>query len=125
MSWYVYFPHLESYGNLFDLNPNYFWTKLIIDVNGFSKGPNCSADPSFNGAYDVANGTPYLVPKNALGTDMYSSCISTDTVNAPCQKNPDTFVVGVRYDGKLQVGSGTPDPDACATSILSNPTSIK
>jgi len=71
-------------------------TKIIMDVNG-TKSPNCFTDSAY---------TTYR-----FSTD-YSQC-TDDT--------PDSFIIGVRYDGRLQVGSD-PDNDTTAIEILSNPT---
>lgn len=124
VSWTVYIPVSDtitiSHGNSLDANtnvvqfplsPTLYTTKIIFDVNGSSKTPNCSADSSFAAPY---------IPSPA-----YSSCISSDTVNDPCQKKPDTFIIGIRYDGKLQIGAGAGSgsgTDACANFIINNPT---
>lgn len=75
---------------------------VTINVNGTTKGPNCTAT---TGTYPGLTSTV---------------CAST----ADCSSNPDTFVIDVRYDGKLHVGGyhGTAHTDACANQILSNPT---
>jgi len=91
-------------------------TKVIIDVNGPTVGTNCSADTGFSGV-----GTIIPSPFAALGitpSPTYAKC----AVTTSCASNPDTFVVGVRFDGKIQVGSGA-STDACANYILNNPTS--
>lgn len=76
---------------------------VFIDVNGDTKGPNCTAGAMFGS-----------------GALIYPRCASTTN----CSSNPDVFVIGVRYDGKLIVGGyhGDPYTDLCANSILSNPT---
>lgn len=81
-------------GTEFDVNPTAYNTKIIIDVNPSAKSTNCTAD---------TNGASYGQTKCSVTSD--------------CSKNPDTFIIGVRYDGKLQVGVS----DACAASILANP----
>lgn len=83
----------------FPLNLTLYTTKMIIDVNG-SKGPNCTADTSGTAA-------PYSL----------AAC----AVTADCSSKPDRFIIGVRYDGKLQIGV-TGSSDACANSILQEPT---
>lgn len=106
--WSMYLPANDGTPDTqFPIGAASYSTKIVIDVNGPSKGPNCSADSSFPGSY-----TP---PGTA--TPAYAIC----SVTADCSKNPDTFVVGIRYDGKLQ-SSITGTSDACATYILSNPT---
>lgn len=73
---------------------------VYIDVNGLSKGPNCTA--------------------STFASGFAPQCAST----ADCSSNPDIFIISVRYDGKLYVGGyhGQAYTDACANSILSNPT---
>lgn len=85
-------------------------TQVIIDVNGPNRGSNCMADPIAD-TYKPGGGNP-----------AYSKCLSSDAhpeVN-PCFKSPDTFLIGIRYDGKLYAGSRA-NHDYCAESILSNP----
>lgn len=78
-------------------------TSIVVDIDGPNRGKNCSAD---------AAATTYLP---ATG---YSACAD---VSKPCDQNPDTFILGVRYDGKINVGApGT--GDTCAVDILRNPT---
>lgn len=76
-----------------------YQSKALIDVNG-SKGPNCTLDTS-----------------NTYSKFNYS---------ANC-KDPDQFIIGIRYDGKLQVGCSTLPicstiTDQNAINILLNPT---
>lgn len=78
--------------NGFGLNATDFTTTYVtVDVNG-AKSPNCSED--------------------ALASPVVSACV------APNLGKADTFRIGIRYDGKLQV----PTTDATATTILSAPT---
>lgn len=81
-------------------------TKIIVDVNGISKGTNCSTD-SAAASYKFGAGE---------GTALTLCPVTTD-----CSSKPDRFIIGVRYDGKLQIGSGD-STDACANSILEEPT---
>lgn len=81
-------------------------TKIIVDVNGISKGTNCSTD-SAAASYKFGAGE---------GTALTLCPVTTD-----CSSKPDRFIIGVRYDGKLQIGSDN-STDACATSILEEPT---
>lgn len=80
-------------------------TKIVIDVNG-SNGPNCFTDSGYN-TYKY--------------TGSYTQTLCTDN-------NPDSFIIGVRYDGKLQIGSGvdatgtSTSTDDEAVNILSDPT---
>lgn len=89
----------------FPVNATQYTTKVMFDVNGTTKGPNCTADTG------GANVAPYSI------STICSSSNSTDY----CSGNPDNFIVGVRYDGKVQVGI-TGDSDNCANYILLNPT---
>lgn len=77
---------------------NSYLTKIIVDVNGATK-PNCTADTSGTAA-------PYSL----------TAC----SVTADCTSKPDQFIIGVRFDGKLQI-SASGSSDACAASILANP----
>lgn len=78
-------------------------THIIVDIDGPDRGKNCSAD---------AAATTYLPVTG------YSACAD---VSKPCDQKPDTFILGVRYDGKINVGApGT--GDTCAVDILKNPT---
>lgn len=69
--------------------------KLLIDVNG-DKAPNYTND---------TQGATYGFAVRSASTDP----------------NPDQFVIGVRYDGRLQVGAN----DTTAVKILSDPTNNK
>lgn len=122
ITWYFYPPFADNTAvstfaanTAWPLSPTAYTTKFVIDVNGLNNGPNCSADSGFS-TY-----MPSSTYHNA--TPAYSSCTNTgaDAATNPCRFNPDTFIVGIRYDGKLQVGSGS-GTDACATFILNNPT---
>lgn len=93
----------------FPLSSTSYALKIIVDVNGPNKRPNCSADTSF-ATYAPTGGNP-----------AYSTCNATSP-DPPCKNDPDTFIIGVRYDGKLRI-SATGSSDACAADILSNPTS--
>lgn len=78
---------------------NAYQTKIFVDVNG-TKGPNCTLDSS--GAY--------------INFGYKATC-----------KDPDRFIIGVRFDGNLQVGCSTmPEcttpTDQNAIDILSEPT---
>lgn len=90
MDWYIYY----NSGTYFPISPTVYNTKIIIDVNG-SKSPNCLTDPDWN---------------------TYKP---TDVAHTSCTSNPDTFIIGVRYDGQLQIGSG--GDDTGANAILMDP----
>ncbi|MCQ2789185.1 MAG: type II secretion system GspH family protein, partial [bacterium] len=59
-----------------------FPLKIIVDVNGMAKGPNCSADSSSYAASYMPSG--------------YRNTNCTD---------PDTFIFGIRYDGKIRIAN--------------------
>lgn len=131
ISWLMYMPYADANVESTYTSQNYIWAltpnptnaiKIIIDVNGVEKGPNCAADTAFGSSSPIAYNLYRTTPP------AFKSCISTNIANNPCQKKPDLFMVRVRYDGKLSIGSGYDDgdgddiSDACATSILLNPT---
>lgn len=90
----------------------YYATNIIIDIDGPYKGTNCSADNNFSGNFLPSSVSPAPKPS-------YSKCVGA---TLPCDKNPDTFILGVRYDGKISAGTDTNGGDACAIDILKNPT---
>lgn len=102
ITWYMYIPYNDASATsayaastAFALDSATYTTKIIVDVNGAAK-PNCTVD----------SGSTYLP------SDHTSCTTNTD---------PDTFILGVRYDGKIQVGSSV-GTDSAAVNILSNPT---
>lgn len=122
IDWYLYIPVADTTTSTetgalaittsaqFPLSSTMYTTKIIVDVNG-SKAPNCTADLNF-------------------ATYGLSQCTGNST--------PDQYIIGVRYDGKLQIGcsttplckpgSGVPATDVTdqgAINILYNPTSNK
>ncbi len=118
MDWYVFISVSDDFNNnnqdennadnevvQFPLSSNLSTTRVIVDVNGSEKGPNCTTDNNPN------------TPLHFLPTD-YNTC-SEDT-------EPDTFIINVRYDGKLRAGCSTDEPctdptDETAVDILSAP----
>jgi prepilin-type N-terminal cleavage/methylation domain-containing protein len=93
-------------------------TTITVDIDGPYKGTNCSADGYFSSSYSEYIPTGVSpAPKPA-----YTNCTSATPATTPCEKNPDTFILGVRYDGKIYTGT-TAGVDACAIDILRNPTS--
>lgn len=107
IAWSIYIPISDSYtgGRIHDnsgstntsseefaMGPTYYTTKIIVDVNG-SKNPNCTKD-SGGGSYGL------------------SICSGNDS---------DKFIFGVRYDGKVQIGSSA-GADSTAETYLSDPT---
>lgn len=85
-------PPTDTSSEEFAMGPSYYTTKVIVDVNG-TKNPNCTSD-SGGGSYGVA------------------ICSGND---------PDRFIFGVRYDGKIQIGTSA-GADAIAEKYLSDPT---
>lgn len=140
-TWTVYVPKADSANDSedatsavssstvqFPILANEYTTKVIIDVDGPTKGSNCSADTGFVSPFVPTAGSP---------SPAYRICNNTDADAAtkPCKNKPDTFVMGVRYDGKVQAActtaagttclpptSPTAPTDACANWILTNPT---
>lgn len=91
----------------FPLNLATYPLRIVVDVNGLSNGPNCSTDNNFNTLWMWTNAA------------SYKKC----TVRTDCSNNPDTFIVSVRYDGKIWAGASPQnDTDACLKDILSTPT---
>lgn len=83
-------------------NADVYNTLIVADVN--PKATSCTTDTS--------------------GTAYASAC---SDVTASCKGNPDTFVFGVRYDGKIKMSAnpaanGGQGSDLCLNTILSNPT---
>lgn len=98
----------------FPMNLTLYTTKVLIDVNGFdplnpnnpkTKGPNCTIDSTGNTYSFISNGSTYSF--NYLNT---------------CS-DPDRFIFGIRYDGKIQV-SGSGGSDSIAKTYLQAPTSF-
>lgn len=77
-------------------NSDTYNTMVIADVN--PKAIGCTTDTA--------------------GTAYAAAC---SDVTASCKGNPDTFIFGIRYDGKVRLGAGA-GTDLCLNAILSNPT---
>lgn len=97
MIWY-----LHTASDEFTISSGSYTAKIMVDVNGI-EGPNCFSDSA------SANYRP----------TGYTQCSGTT--------KPDTFIIGVGYDGKLQVGCSTTPTcaattDSVALDILNNPT---
>lgn len=90
----------------FPISSTNYATKIIVDVNGAANGPNCSTD-SAAASYNFGSGSGTALTR----CSFYSTC--TDTA--------DRYIFGIRYDGKIQVGSGG-TTDVCANNILLAPT---
>lgn len=122
ITWYVRIPVADdynarttpsSYDNTLQFpTMNLYLTKVLVDVNGKAKGPNCSADSGI-ATYKPSSPSP-----------DYTLC--SDATD-PCKNKPDVFIFGIRYDGKIAIGSGVSgaSTDTCAENILSSPTNIK
>lgn len=101
------------YSTTFPLSATSYTTKILLDVNGV-KGPNCTQD-TMGDTDAVVGSTNHLTFRTAA-----NGCIS-----------PDRFIIGVRYDGKLQVGcstnpcDGSANTDQNAINILSDPTNLR
>ena len=109
MTWHLYIPVTDFTNNNLPTVPDDYFTssaqfpiistsyttKVVVDVNGSSL-PNCTADTGYASVGLVA-------------ADY-------------CADNPDTFIFGIRYDGKIQIGSGGSGTDPEAEDILLNPT---
>lgn len=85
----------------FPVNPLLYWTVIYVDVNGADNSPNCLDDTG-------------ILTINYLPN--YPSHPYTDGCS-----NPDTFIFGIRFDGKIQIGSG-PGNDPYMESVLLAPT---
>lgn len=88
-----------------------YQSKIIVDVNGSAKGPNCSND------------------HNASSFGLTKCNYLPETCNMDGLPMPDIYIIGVRYDGNLRIGSSdsfdtsVADGDACGELILDTPTS--
>lgn len=98
----------------------YYATNLIVDIDGPYRGTNCSADGRFSSTYTYMPNAASLSPAPAPNP-AYKNCTSATPATTPCSGNPDTFILGVRYDGKIYVGTEA-GVDACGIDILKNPT---
>lgn len=117
ITWWIYTPTADtttfsatySTSDSFPRDSTLYNTYIIIDINGTSKAPNCTAD-------------------TFASVSTFLPASPTYTSGASCT-SPDTFIIRVRYDGKLLVGctsavgaTCSTTTDAKAISILSNPT---
>lgn len=91
-----------------------YQSKIIVDVNGAAKGPNCSAD---------SNATSFGLTR----CSWYAAC-NGGTIPSGTQ-SADIYIIGVRYDGNLHLGSGdsydgtsATDTDKCGSIMLAEPT---
>lgn len=120
ISWKIYFPVSDTTNEgltpaarltsaaEFPVNNDLYSTKIFVDVNGI-KEPNCTAD---------------AVAKT--GDPFFNSAYATFLTSCAAGKIPDQFVIGVRYDGKIQIGHSNDDvpgvTDQEAINVLAEPT---
>lgn len=87
INWYI-FPGAATAAGQFPITGNVYTTRIVVDVNG-SKLPNCLSD---------------------------SNCATVKPAGHTCGcAAPDTFVIGVRYDGKIRAGMSNVTEDAAKT----------
>ena len=89
-----------------------YQSKVIIDINGAATGPNCSTD-SGAASFGIS-----VCPNASNCNPSATPTIPTGTTIA------DIYIIGVRYDGGLHLGTsddGT-DTDTCGSIILSEST---
>lgn len=99
--WYIW-PGTTSAATQMPLTGDVYMTRLLVDING-SKKPNCFSDTSPN-----------------------CTTIKPATHTCSCT-TPDTFIIGVRFDGKIRagmssaVGTNESITDQTALDILKDP----
>lgn len=98
MAWF-YNGSTSSEVGAFPVDPTKYYTSVIVDVNGLNTPPNCLDDTGCAGLYPY-----YATPAYTCG----------------CSK-PDTFIFGIRFDGRIQIGSA-PGQDPYMESVLLAPT---
>lgn len=89
-----------------------YQSKIIVDVNGAAKGPNCSAD---------SNATTFGLTR----CSWYNACGTTSPPSIPSgQQSADIYIIGVRFDGNIRLGSSDDgsDTDQCGSVMLAEPT---
>lgn len=101
----------------FPVNSTSFTTKVIVDIDQSSKSSNtnCSTDTSA-ASYSFNPGS---------GAAAMTRCADWDNASTKFQAKPDRFIFGIRYDGKIQIGSAGGTSDLYANLYLSNPTDNK
>lgn len=108
---------------------------LLADSMNTVGAVNCAGP----GTFETTDGIKWTVGSPTFATidqNVYENItIDVNAAKAGCSKDssintcsasasPDTFVIGVRYDGKIRIGSSA-GADPYAESILSNPTNNK
>lgn len=110
-------------GKVFPMNmsTHAYQSKIIIDVNGASRGPNCSADIN-------ASKFPYGNGGAAITRCSWANACDGGSIPSGTQ-TADIYIIGVRFDGSLHLGSSdsndgtaTADTDKCGSLMLSAPT---
>lgn len=96
MTWF-YLGAVSGEAAAFPVDTSKYYTSIIVDVNGSNNPPNCFDDSGWN---------------------SYSPL--TPTYTGGCSK-PDTFIFGLRFDGRIQIGSA-PGQDPYMESVLLAPT---
>lgn len=91
IDWYI-FPGAATAAGQFPLTGNVYTTRIVVDVNG-SKLPNCLSDSNC--------ATIKPVPPDPVHT---CGCAA-----------PDTFIIGIRFDGKIRAGMSNPTEDTNKT----------
>jgi prepilin-type N-terminal cleavage/methylation domain-containing protein len=99
-----------------NMSTHAYQSKIFIDVNGPNKGPNCSTD-SNAGAFPYGNGGAAITR-----CSWYNTCVAGST--NPAGTTPDRYIIGVRFDGNLHLGSSDSgaETDICGSNMLSEPT---
>lgn len=104
-----------------NMSTHAYQSKIIIDINGASIGPNCSSDSN-------AQLFPYGNGGAAISRCSWYAACNGGTIPSGT-KTADIYIIGVRFDGSLHLGSGdvndgtsTTDTDKCGTLMLADPT---
>ncbi len=116
--WKVYIPVSDSANtptnttsSQFPVNYSYYTTKIVVDVDGPDKGANCTFDKVADSTYADVDTVSYTGEPLTYCKDSQKA---------------DQFIFGVRFDGKIQVGTSiigsTTITDQNAIDILSSPT---
>lgn len=86
-----------------------YQSKVFVDVDGPSRGPNCSTDSN-------------AATLGLTRCSWYNTC--TAGLPNPKGTTPDNYIIGVRFDGNLHLGSSDSgaETDICGSNILSDPT---
>lgn len=95
-----------------NMTTHQYQSKIIVDVDGPNRGPNCSTD---------SNATSFGLSR----CPTYNNCNPNANPTIPAGTTiADLYIIGVRFDGGLHLGSsddGT-ETDTCGSIILSEST---